>query len=90
MQLLYNDLFTERYKIMSQTLQNSVNDVSKSAASISQELKTAKRQSLYKELNFNVNLERVFDRMDANCLKNVKKMHMLYAAQKQREEKKTK
>ena len=89
-QLLYNDLFTERYKNLTKNLVESVND-SKintcSGANISQELKNAKRQRIYKDLNFNINLEGVFGKMGAKDLTNVKKMHVLYASQKAQEKK---
>jgi hypothetical protein len=93
-QLLYNDLFTERYKNLTKNLVESVND-SKineklsvySGANISQEFKNAKRQRIYKDLNFNINLEGVFGRMGAKDLTNVKKLHVLYASQKAQEKK---
>ena len=68
---------------------NSFNEGhSRAGSSISQELKAAKRQSLYKELNFNINLEKVFNKMDVSSLTTVKKMHVLYATQKNQEKKK--
>jgi hypothetical protein len=95
MQLLYNDLFTERYKNLTKTLIESANEskiMEKSlstckGADVSHELKAVKRQNIYKELNFNINLESVFNKMNANELTNVKKMHVLYASQKLQEQK---
>jgi hypothetical protein len=93
MQLMYNELFNERYRNLTKTLMDNSNDsrsennLSLRGASLSNGIKAAKRQSIYRELNFNINLEKLFNGMNANDLTNVKKMHVLYASQKQQEKK---
>ncbi len=91
-QSLYADLFNERYKNLTKSIADSMREPEKpeeskpgeemTEAKATEELNNAKRNRVYKDLGLNLNLKEIFSGMDYNELKKLKKLHVLYAAQR--------
>ena len=88
-QSLYADLFTGRYKKLTQNLVNSLqesNEDADSSAALEKkataELHTAKKNRIYKELGLNLNLKEIFGGLGYSELMKLKKLHVLYATQR--------
>lgn len=77
---LYKELFTDRFNKLSQRFYKPRNSSKDSGRQIISE--EVKKKKIFNELEFNLNLKEMFQTLDEEDLKKLKKLHANYAAQK--------
>jgi len=93
-QNLYAELFNDRYRKLTQSVvynaqepnelpPQSVNEEGKEVNAF-EELNNAKRNRMYKDLGMNLNLKEIFNTLNYEELMKLKKLHVLYANQRQK------
>ena len=89
-QNLYADLFTDRYRKLTQSIMDELQDSSKNLSAkkeegvseVRDEVSNAKVNRVYKELGLNLNLKEIFGGLNSDELMKLKKLHVLYATQR--------
>lgn len=95
-QNLYAELFNDRYRKLTQSImvnaqetgENSVRNEDSKEMPLMQEgkaceeINNAKKNRMYKDLGMNLNLKEIFNELNFDELRKLKKLHVLYASSK--------